>query len=97
MFESVDARTDARTDGRTDARTHRRRLESHPISSPGELKTGRQPRQRYSYRKPTRSVTRFVVVELVFYVPSTQFRSFGMQSVNLATLFLGKPRHFTST
>ena len=39
-----------------------------------------------------------VVVELVFYGPSTHFRSFSARSVNLATLFLGKPpRQFTST
>ena len=31
------------------------------------------------------------LVELVFYGPSTHFRSFQAQSVNLATLFLGKP------
>ena len=39
-----------------------------------------------------------VIVELVFYGPSTHFRSFQAWSVNLATLFLGKsPRQFTST
>ena len=39
-----------------------------------------------------------VVVVVVFYGPSTHFRSFRARSVNLATLFLGKPpRHFTST
>ena len=39
-----------------------------------------------------------VVVVLVFYGPSTFFRSFRAQSVNLSTLFLGKPpRQFTST
>ena len=39
-----------------------------------------------------------VVVELVFYSPSTHFRPFRAWSVNLATLFLGKPpRQFTST
>ena len=39
-----------------------------------------------------------VVVELVFYGPSTHFRSFRARSVNLATLFLGKPpRQFTSS
>ena len=33
-----------------------------------------------------------------FYGPSTHFRTFQAQSVNLATLFLGKPpRQFTST
>ena len=35
---------------------------------------------------------------LIFYNPSTLFRSFQVQSVNLATLFLGKPpRQFAST
>ena len=39
-----------------------------------------------------------VVVELVFYGPSTRVRSFRARSVNLSTLFLGKPpRQFTST
>ena len=39
----------------------------------------------------------FVVV-LVFYGPSTHFRSFRARSINLSTLFLGKPpRPFTST
>ena len=34
----------------------------------------------------------------LFYGPSTHFRSFWARSVNLATLFLGKPpRQFTST
>ena len=34
----------------------------------------------------------------LFYGPSTHFRSFRARSVNLATLFLGKPpRQFTST
>ena len=37
-------------------------------------------------------------VVLVFYGPLTHFRSFRARSVNLATLFLGKPlRQFTST
>ena len=40
----------------------------------------------------------FVVVVLVFYGPSTHFRSFQARSVFLSTLFLGKPpRQFTST
>ena len=39
-----------------------------------------------------------IVVVLVFYGPSTLFRSFWARSVNLSTLFLGKsPRQFTST
>ena len=39
-----------------------------------------------------------VVVVLVFYGPSTHFRSFLAHSVNLATLFLGKPpKQFTGT
>ena len=39
-----------------------------------------------------------VVVVLVLYGPSTLFRSFRARSVNLSTLFLGKPsRQFTST
>ena len=39
-----------------------------------------------------------VIVVLVFYGPSTHFRSFRARSVNLATLFLDKPpRQFTST
>ena len=39
-----------------------------------------------------------VVVGLVFYGPSSHLRSFRARSVNLATLFLGKPpRQFTST
>ena len=39
-----------------------------------------------------------VVVVLVFYGPSTLLRSFWAWSVNLSTLFLGKPpRQFTST
>ena len=39
-----------------------------------------------------------IVVVLVFYGPSTHFRSFQVQSINLASLFLGKPpRQFTST
>ena len=39
-----------------------------------------------------------VIVELVFYGPSTLLRSFQVWSVNLSTLFLGKPpRQFTST
>ena len=39
-----------------------------------------------------------VLVLFLFYGPSTHFRSFRARSVNLATLFLGKPpRHFTST
>ena len=33
----------------------------------------------------------FVVVVLVFYGPSTLFRSFWVQSVNLSTMYLGKP------
>ena len=38
------------------------------------------------------------LVVLVFYGPSTLFRSFRTRSVNLSTLFLGKPpRQFTST
>ena len=38
------------------------------------------------------------LVVLVFYRPLTHFRSFRAQSLNLATLFLGKPpRQFTST
>ena len=38
------------------------------------------------------------LVWFLFYGPSTHFRSFRAQSVNLATLFLGKPlRQFTST
>ena len=38
------------------------------------------------------------VVELVFYDPSTLLRPFRARSVNLYTLFLGKPlRQFTST
>ena len=37
-------------------------------------------------------------VVLVFYGPSTLFRSFRARSVNLSTLYLGKPpRQFTST
>ena len=37
------------------------------------------------------------LVVLVFYGSSTHFRSFRARSVNLATLFLGKPpRQFTS-
>ena len=37
------------------------------------------------------------LVVLVFYSPLIHFRSFRAPSVNLATLFLGKPpRHFTS-
>ena len=40
----------------------------------------------------------FVVVELVFYSPSKHFMSFRARSVNLVTLFLGKPpRQLTST
>ena len=39
-----------------------------------------------------------VVVVLMFYGPSTLFRSFRARSVNLSTLFLGtSPRQFTST
>ena len=38
------------------------------------------------------------LVGLVFYGPSTHFMSFQARSVNLATLFLGKPpRQLTST
>ena len=38
-----------------------------------------------------------VVVVLVFYGPSTLFRSYRVRSINLSTLFLGKPpRHFTN-
>ena len=38
------------------------------------------------------------VVVLVFYCPSTYFRSFRARSVSLSALFLGKPpRQFTST
>ena len=41
---------------------------------------------------------RFGLVWFLFYGPSTHFRSFRVRSVNLATLFLGKPpRQFTST
>ena len=37
-----------------------------------------------------------VVVVLVFHGPSTLFRSFWARSVNLSTLFMGKPpRQFT--
>ena len=36
-----------------------------------------------------------VVVELVFYGPSTHFMSFRARSVNLATLFLGNESHVT--
>ena len=40
----------------------------------------------------------FGLVWFLFYGPSTHFRSFRAWSVNLATLFLGKPpRQFTST
>ena len=40
----------------------------------------------------------FGLVSFLFYGPSTHFRSFRARSVNLATLFLGKPpRQFTST
>ena len=40
----------------------------------------------------------FALVWFLFYGPSTHFRSFRTGSVNLATLFLGKPpRQFTST
>ena len=40
----------------------------------------------------------FDLVRFLFYGPATHFRSFRAQSVNLATLFLGKPpRQFTST
>ena len=40
----------------------------------------------------------FVLVWFLFYGPSTHFRSFRARSVNLATLFLGKPpRQFTNT
>ena len=39
-----------------------------------------------------------VLVWFLFYGPSTHFRSFRARSVNLATLFLGKPpRQFAST
>ena len=41
---------------------------------------------------------KFGLVWFLFYGPSTYFRSFWARSVNLATLFLGKPpRQFTST
>ena len=43
--------------------------------------------------KPACSATeasKSLVVVLVFYGPSTHFRSFRARSVNLATLFLGK-------
>ena len=40
----------------------------------------------------------FGLVWFLFYGPSTHFRSFRARSVNLATLFLGKPpKQFTST
>ena len=40
----------------------------------------------------------FDLVCFLFYGPSTHFRSFRARSVNLATLFQGKPpRQFTST
>ena len=40
----------------------------------------------------------FLFFLFLFYGPSTHFRSFRARSVNLATLFLGKPpRQFTST
>ena len=40
----------------------------------------------------------YVAVVLVFYSPSTLFKSFQVRSVNLSTLFQGKPpRQFTST
>ena len=40
----------------------------------------------------------FGLVWFLFYGPSTHFRSFRARSVNLATLFLGKPPwQFTST
>ena len=39
-----------------------------------------------------------IIVVLVFYGPSAQFRSFRARPVILSTLFLGKPpRQFTST
>ena len=42
--------------------------------------------------------SKWVLVWFLFYGPSTHFRSFQARSVNLATLFLGKPpRQFTST
>ena len=45
-----------------------------------------------------RTCTVFGLVWFVFYGPSTHFRSFRARSVNLATLFLGKPpMQFTST
>ena len=37
------------------------------------------------------SLHQFWLVVLVFYGPSTHFRSFQARSVNLVTLFLGKP------
>ena len=52
-----------------------------------------------SYRaRRDSSVEWFGLVWFLFYGPSTHLRSFWAQSVNLATLFLGKPpRQFTST
>ena len=42
--------------------------------------------------------TNKIVVVLMFYGPSTLFRSFQARTVNLSTLSLGKhPRQFTST
>ena len=68
---------------------------------------------RHSTTEPPRSFFFFILIPLnkrrktqqsvglvwfLFYGPSTHFRSFRAQSVNLTTLFLGKPpRQFTST
>ena len=49
-----------------------------------------------SHCKQDQSVV--IIVVLVFYGPSAQFRSFRVRPVILSTLFLGKtPRQFTST
>ena len=46
--------------------------------------------------RTSRIFLQFWLVVLVFYGPSTHYRSFRVRSVNLATLFLGKPpRQFT--
>ena len=57
-------------------------------------------RKMYEYKqsKMLMNVTKMVVIVLVFYCPSTLFRSFWVRSVNLSIMFLGKPpKQFTST
>ena len=69
---------------------------NHNDISREEIKSRSQCLCNCSFNYSNRAL--FDLVWFLFYSPSTHFRSFWARSVNLATLFLGKPpRQFTST